>query len=518
MQSRKYLILLPVLLAASSCTLDPKAQAQRYLDNGNKFFDKGKFKEASIMYRRALQKDMRFGEAYYRLGLTDLKLAAYGDAAQKLRRAVELQPQNADAATKLADLFLLASTQDKQHPEQLLKEVDDLSDHLLQQDPKSFDGHRLKGELAMLHRDPPAAVKEFTQANAVNPLQSNLVVGYFQALVANKQFPEAEKLARDLIDKDKSFAPVYDLLYLHYVRQSNLEQAEQVLKLKSANNPQRANYLVQLAGFYLQLRRTADLDAVMARLNNDKEFPEGHLLAGDFFFFRAHDFEHARQQYEAGVKAFPKDKIVYQKRLVELDASDNKGQQANELLAAILKEDPKDSDAIAMRAALMLTTGNRDQINLAVNDLQGLVTKMPQNHLIRFNLARALMAKNDIEGARLQLEEAIKLRPDFVVARELLGRVYLATGEFAKALKTADEILALDRNSLQAHLMRSNALMGIGERDKARDELDYITKAFPQNPDAHYQLAISRIRKRTTRRPNRFSMTCIRPIREIRAG
>ena len=312
MQSRKYLILLPVLLAASSCTLDPKAQAQRYLDNGNKFFDKGKFKEASIMYRRALQKDMRFGEAYYRLGLTDLKLAAYGDAAQKLRRAVELQPQNADAATKLADLFLLASTQDKQHPEQLLKEVDDLSDHLLQQDPKSFDGHRLKGELAMLHRDPPAAVKEFTQANAVNPLQSNLVVGYFQALVANKQFPEAEKLARDLIDKDKSFAPVYDLLYLHYVRQSNLEQAEQVLKLKSANNPQRANYLVQLAGFYLQLRRTADLDAVMARLNNDKEFPEGHLLAGDFFFFRAHDFEHARQQYEAGVKAFPKDKIVYQ--------------------------------------------------------------------------------------------------------------------------------------------------------------------------------------------------------------
>ena len=170
-----------------------------------------------------------------------------------------------------------------------------------------------------------------------------------------------------------------------------------------------------------------------------------------------------------------------------MDASDNKGQQANELLAAILKEDPKDSDAIAMRAALMLTTGNRDQINLAVNDLQGLVTKMPQNHLIRFNLARALMAKNDIEGARLQLEEAIKLRPDFVVARELLGRVYLATGEFAKALKTADEILALDRNSLQAHLMRSNALMGIGERDKARDELDYITKAFPQNPDAHYQ-------------------------------
>jgi Flp pilus assembly protein TadD len=35
--------------------------------------------------------------------------------------------------------------------------------------------------------------------------------------------------------------------------------------------------------------------------------------------------------------------------------------------------------------------------------------------------------------------------------------------------------------------MRSEALMGIGDRDKARDELELITKSFPQNPDARYQ-------------------------------
>ena len=79
-----------------------------------------------------------------------------------------------------------------------------------------------------------------------------------------------------------------------------------------------------------------------------------------------------------------------------------------------------------MRAALMLTTGNRDQINMAANDLQALVTKTPKNHLLHFNLARALIAKGDIDAARLQLEEAIKLRPDFVAAREMLARIYLA--------------------------------------------------------------------------------------------
>ncbi len=155
------------------------------------------------------------------------------------------------------------------------------------------------------------------------------------------------------------------------------------------------------------------MNAVIQKATDEKTFPDGHLLAGDFFFFRAKDYEHAEEQYEAAIKAFPKDKAVYEKRLVELYSTTGRNTDANDLLAALLKDNPKDTDAIAMRAALMLTTGNRDQINMAANDLQALVTKSPKNHLLRFNLARAMVAKGDLDAARLQLEEAIKLRPDF---------------------------------------------------------------------------------------------------------
>src|SRR5271166_5870422 len=130
MQRRKLLTFLPLLLIVASCSRDPKVQAQRYVENGNKFFARAKYKEASIMYRRALQKDMRYGDAYYRLGLTDLKLAAYGEAANMLRRAISLQPTNVDAITKLADLFLIASTQDPAHSAPLIQEVKDFSDKL----------------------------------------------------------------------------------------------------------------------------------------------------------------------------------------------------------------------------------------------------------------------------------------------------------------------------------------------------------------------------------------------------
>src|SRR5207302_737624 len=104
---------------------------------------------------------LRFGEAYYRLGLTDLKLASYGDAARMLRRAVDLQPANIDATTKLGELYLLASTQDSAHAVQLYKEVKELADRLLQANPDSYEGHLIEGQLASLNKDIPAAVKEF---------------------------------------------------------------------------------------------------------------------------------------------------------------------------------------------------------------------------------------------------------------------------------------------------------------------------------------------------------------------
>ena len=71
MKSRKLLLLLPVVFFLASCSRDPKVQAQRYVENGNKFFEKGKYKEASIMYRRALQKDLPTESASFAYRLVD---------------------------------------------------------------------------------------------------------------------------------------------------------------------------------------------------------------------------------------------------------------------------------------------------------------------------------------------------------------------------------------------------------------------------------------------------------------
>jgi len=479
-----------LLLALASCSTDPKIQAQRYVDNGNKFFAKAKYKEAGIMYRKALSKDALSGEAYYRMGLTDLKLGGLGESVGMFRRAVDLQPANTDAKVQLASIYLIAATQNQKQAPQLLELASEQAGKLLAKDPNSYDGLRLSGQIALLKQDNKTALEQLKHANQIKPNQPDVVLAYFEALARNDQKDAGEKMLLDFINQQKTFAAAYDRLYYQYMVDKQFDDAERILKLKVQNNPKSANYLLQLATHYLNVNRRADTDAVIRTLTDEKQFPEGHLMAGDFYLLRLREFELAKQQYQAGMAELPKDKAVYQKRLVELYATSGSNAEANQMVAALLKENPKDSDAIAMHAALLLTSGKPDQINQAAIDLQSLVAKNPNNHLLRFNYARALLAKNQIEPARLQLEDAIKTRPDFVAARELLARIYLVKQDPAKALQAANDLLQIDKRNLTGHLTRSAALLALKDNDKARDELNLIAQLYPQNPDARYQVGL----------------------------
>src|SRR5436853_328090 len=158
------ILLCLVLLSAASCSRDPNVIKARYLQNGNKYFDKGKFKEASIMYRTAIQKDQKFGEAYYRLALTELKVDQPFSAVQSLRRAVELlkpdSPERMDARIKLADVYLDYLERSSKRETEIIDEIERTAADLIKADPKSLDGHRLKGRLYFIWAQEAASKKE----------------------------------------------------------------------------------------------------------------------------------------------------------------------------------------------------------------------------------------------------------------------------------------------------------------------------------------------------------------------
>src|SRR5271156_2352885 len=108
---RLAVVVLPSILILAGCR-----SAASYLEKGNTLFGRGQFEEASLDYRKAVQKDPTFGEAYYRSALAELKQNKVAEALQDFQQAVRLMPDNQAARMELTTLMLGAYIGDPKRP------------------------------------------------------------------------------------------------------------------------------------------------------------------------------------------------------------------------------------------------------------------------------------------------------------------------------------------------------------------------------------------------------------------
>jgi len=492
-----------VVLAALTllaCSRDPNVAKKRYLENGDKYFAKGKYKEASIMYRNALQKDQRYGLAYYHLALTDLKLGRAPNAIGELRRAVELIPkdqtEHVDSEVKLAEIYIAFTRED-----QFLNEVDGIVKDLFTRDANSYDGHRLTADLDYLraqvsfgsgNRDRTKkllddSIVEYRKAVSMKPPTPTLTMKLAQALTADRQYPEAEQLYKQLIDKDKTFTQPYTQLFRLYVVQNRVADAEQILKAGAANNPKQVNLLVLLAGFYSNLKRHSDMVAVLDRIKSHaKDFDRAYLLVGDFYF-RNGDSDQALAQYKEGMAADPKQKATYQKRMIEVLMRLDKRSDAADINAAILKENPKDSDARGLQASMLL---DRGEVQKAISELQAVVNAAPDNFVARFNLGRAHVARGELEQARQQFSEAIRERPDYVPGRLALAQLEVMQRQYDAALESVNAVLRIDKKNGPARMIEASAYVGQKKYAEARQLIETMQQSNPNSADVTFSLGM----------------------------
>ena len=505
--TRLVAIIVTAVLALVSCSRDPNVAKRRYLESGNKYFDKGKFKEARIMYLNAKAKDQRWGPAYYKLGVTALKLGSVSEAVNAFRRAVELLPPNEadhwDAAVKLSEIYLGATSgMEANARKAYLDEIGDYCKKLLERDPNSYDGHRLTGDLdfararerfSVAMREEGRAlvdksIEEYRKAEAIKPGQVGVVMQLARTLAAETQYAESEKLYRSVFEKDKTFQNAYIELYRLLMFQAKPDDAEQVLKLGAQNNPKQYGYLSLLAMHYYMQKRRDDMVGILNQIKSHaKDFPQAYLTVGDFYL-RMGEGDSAVREYREGMTKDAPKKSTYEKRIIEVLMRQGKRTEAAELNTQILKEDANDNDARGLAATFML---DRGEVTKALAELQAVVAHSPNNPVAQYNLGRAHAARGEWEQARERFQKAIGLRPDYVQARLALAQLQVTRGDFDAALKSCEEVLAkYDRNNNNARLIASAALMGQKKFSDSRQVLDAMLKANPSSPDVLFQLGV----------------------------
>ena len=102
------------------------------------------------------------------------------------------------------------------------------------------------------------------------------------------------------------------------------------------------------------------------------------------------------------------DKADYQREIAQILIVQNKKSEASRLLEEVLKTHPKDERAQAMRSSLLIETGDPQQVQQAITELQAAVGQDSKNPVLRFNLGRALLAKGQLDQALCASSAALR--------------------------------------------------------------------------------------------------------------
>jgi tetratricopeptide (TPR) repeat protein len=438
----KYLFIVLLLAGLTACTLNPEAAKKKHVASGNEYYAKGEYERALSMYRKALDIDQRYGEAYYRSGLASLKLQRWDEAGRNLQRAVELQPQNLNAHVEVINLYLFLHHIDPSIRKFVRPELDWMSVRMQERFPHEYDTARLLGYLALFSNNQKAALEQFERANRAKPRQPEVVGLYADTLAATGQAGAAEKLAFDMIQADPGGFRFYDFLTMLYIRTDRPAEAERVLRLKLDKNPKAPEGYLELAAYYFTKRQWPEMLETLRRLAASRnDIPAAPLLIGDFYL-RVRDWDRGLEQYQSCMQRESPEKSQCRKRMVEILLRQNKRADAQRIIQEGLKEDQKDPEALAIRASLLVSPENKEQLQSAIRDLQSVVHNMPRDFVLRYVLGRALLLSGDAESARMQFEEATKIRPDYLHPRVALAQLLLEQKSYGKVLVAVRQILS----------------------------------------------------------------------------
>src|SRR5208282_2316120 len=153
---------LAALLAG--CSRDPNIRKQKYLESGQRYFDKGQYREAAIQFENAIQVDARFADAHYKLGLTALKLEQWPAAYQELSKTIEIKPDQYAARLDLANLLIFGHQ---------LNDAKQHLDVLVQKQPNNPDVYIARSNYDAGMNNTAAALADLQKAIELDPSRSD---------------------------------------------------------------------------------------------------------------------------------------------------------------------------------------------------------------------------------------------------------------------------------------------------------------------------------------------------------
>ncbi len=417
---------------------------------------------------------------HYSLGTMFGLQKRFGEAATEFRKALELDPNDADARLSLARSLLA------------------------------------QGEYA----DVLPALLPFVKAHPANAVAHSLLGFAYRGLEqyepATRQLQIAVKANPD--DGDIQFGLGVSLIHIgrpgdaipHLQRAIDLQpdaempRLQMALALKALNDPKRSEEM------YQQVRQTQRTNLIGNQIALTGKRANGLLSSG-------HP-DKAEALYREMLQREPDDSHTYYNLALALGVQQKNAEERGALETAV-RLDPKFALARSALGSQYLSEGQLDdaalqlqrslaldpqiseaQVNLAaiyerqgrVADAEALLRRAVDANsnvaILHLNLGLVLAARGEFAEAKMEIQRAAKLDPKNTDSMTALAKIAAREGRSEESIGLFRQVLTLEPDSYLAHLNLGISLVDHLEEDEALEQFNLSVKLNPQSAPAHYNL------------------------------
>ena len=491
-------LLFAALIVLSGCTNPEKAKAE-HINRGEAYLKDRRFQEASLEFRNAIQIDENSAAAHWGLARAYEGLVRIPEMFEELRKTTALDASNLDARNKLGNYYLLGA---RGKPE-AIAEAERLAKEILAKDPKNIEGHILMGSVLFNQNQKEKAFAELNHAVELDPNRVESYLSLARLYLATKDMAKTEELLRKAISVNNNSA-VAHVEYGKFLIQTNRSpEGETELKKAVEVDPTDRQARFFLASYYYvskQMDKAEEAYKALADLDKDK--PEGPVVLADFYS-ALNRYDEAIKIYQDVLAKSP-DFIQGRYRLGEIFLMRGDIQNANAQIDELLKKDPKDRQALLLRARVRSIGGQTEGLKAAVEDLKEVLKQDPNSRPGLYFLAQTHLSMGLVDQARSYASDLERTYPDYLPVKLMQVQINLALGDPKSAVTQASDLL--DRLSKAApdsdnspqllaelkektYLARGTANLQLRNAAAARQDFDAAKEAAPNDPEVYNSLA-----------------------------
>jgi tetratricopeptide (TPR) repeat protein len=473
MRAPAYRACLTVLIAAliaASCGGDPTARRQRHLEQANQYFDQGKFSEAVVEYRNAIQIDESFAEARVKLALTYERLGDYRKAFAERIRAADLLPQDVDLQLSVGSYLLAAGRFD---------DARSRAQNVLKLDGQNVRAQILLGNSLAGLREFDQAIAEIERAIQLDPARAATYVNLGMLESSQGQRDAAEAALKKAVTIDPKWIPAQLALANHYWATARTKEAEDTLKAALTLNPKDSLANQAMTLFLIGNDRQSEAEPLVRAVAAAGTAP---MALADYYLANRRPADAIAELTRLVGNDQLRDQAT--RRLARAYGIQRDWANVHKTVDELLARAPNDAEVLLIKGQALVAQGQREA---ALESLKRAAQVDGTSASMRFALAQAFSALGASDEARKAYAEAVELNPRMTRAQVELARLDLLSGEADEAARRAREALRTEPDSLEGRLVLARALVARNELEAADEVLRQLLKAQPDSAQVHVQ-------------------------------